>query len=89
VSLLGLTLVSAAVAGVFVGNSSNGSSAMALVSLVQLPRAPRDLVFLGHLHYSSPLSGIPNAAAYAVVAYIAVTVAAYAVLFWRYREVDL
>ncbi|HYT39570.1 MAG TPA: hypothetical protein VEN99_08670, partial [Acidimicrobiia bacterium] len=56
-----------------------------LFNLLALPLVVRDLVFEGHIHDTSPLSGVPGAGAVAVVAYVAVLAASVGVLLWRYR----
>ena len=89
IALLGLALVTSAIAGVFIGANDGEHSIMFLVNLLALPLALRDVVFLGHLHHSSPLSGSEGAAWFAGIEYAVITVAAFALLFWRYREVDL
>jgi hypothetical protein len=45
----------------------------------------RDIVFLGHVDPRSPLGGVPNAEASAVLAYVCVLGIAAAVLLSRYR----
>lgn len=89
IAFLGLILVTSVIAGIFVGISDSGSSLMALTSPVQIPRVLRDVVFLGHQHHSSMLSGIPGSAVLALIVYVVVTAAAFGLLFWRYREVEL
>jgi ABC-2 type transport system permease protein len=89
IALLGLALVTSSVAGVFIAAGNGETSIMALANLLALPLFLRDLVFLGHLHHSSPLAGIGGGAAFAVFEYAVITALAFAVLFWRYREVEL
>jgi ABC-2 type transport system permease protein len=89
IALLGLALVTSSVAAVFIGAGNGETSIWALVNLLALPLFLRDLVFLGHLHHTSELSGIDGAAWLAVVEYVAITAGAFALLFWRYREVEL
>jgi ABC-2 type transport system permease protein len=93
IALLGLALVTSSIAGVFVAASHTAgdhqSSIMALVNLLALPLALRDLVFLGHLHESSQLSGVAGGGPLAVLVYAVVTVVSFTLLFWRYSEVDL
>ena len=89
IAFLGLLLVTSIVAGIFVEVGDTGASLMALTSPVQIPRVLRDVVFLGHLHHSSMLSGIDGAAVMAGVIYGVVVAAAFGLLFWRYREVEL
>lgn len=89
IAVLGLALVTSAIAAVFIGASDSEQSIMALVNLLALPLQLRDLVFLGHLHSSSALYGVDGGAALAVIEYIVITAAAFGLLFWRYREVEL
>jgi ABC-2 type transport system permease protein len=89
ISFLGVVLVSSAVAAVLTGLSDGNSSAYDLVSVVTPPRALRDVVFLGEIHWSEPLSGVSGAGVMAALLYVAITAVAASVLLWRYREVQL
>jgi ABC-2 type transport system permease protein len=97
IAFLGIVLVSAAVAGVFVGTSEDSQSLAALISVLEPPRALRDLVFLGHVadgfetgvDAQSPLSGIDGSGLLAVLVYMLIVGAGIWVLLWRYREVEL
>ena len=87
-TLLGITLISSSVSAILVGAQRDPSHPAALVNILALPLRVRDLVFLGRLHESSPLSGVPGGGAMAVVAYAAVVAACVTVLLARYRSVE-
>lgn len=89
IAFLGVVLISSAVAGVLVSAGGGDESAFDLISVITPPRALRDIVFLGHIHWSEPLSGVAGGGIMALVLYVAVSIAALATLFWRYREVQL
>jgi ABC-2 type transport system permease protein len=89
IALLGLALVTSSVAAVFVSASDGESSMGALLNLLALPLYLRDLVFLGHIHQSEDLSGVAGGGALAVLLYAMITVLAFTLLYWRYREVEL
>jgi ABC-2 type transport system permease protein len=89
IAFLGVVLVSSAVAGVLTSASGGDQSAFDLISVITPPRALRDIVFLGHIHWSEPLSGVAGAGVMALLLYVAVVAASSAVLLWRYREVQL
>ena len=48
----------------------------------------RDLVFLGHIDSSSPLTGVANGGLLAVVTYVVVLFVGSGVLLYRYRWVE-
>jgi ABC-2 type transport system permease protein len=87
-TILGVTLVSSAVATIFTATAEDGTLA-ALINVLALPLKPRDLVFLGELHNDSGMSGVAGGGGLAVCAYVAVVAVSVVVLLWRYREVDL
>jgi ABC-2 type transport system permease protein len=89
VAILGLALITSAVAGILVSAAGRGGTAFALLNVLALPLELRDLVFLGHIGRDSDLSGVAGGGVLAVAAYLVVLGAALAVLFYRYREVDL
>ncbi|HMG41091.1 MAG TPA: hypothetical protein VK611_07155 [Acidimicrobiales bacterium] len=90
IAFLGVVLVSAAVSGTLVAATGSGDqSAFDLLSVLSPPRALRDIVFLGHIHWSEPLSGVAGAGVMALLVYVAIVAASSAVLVWRYREVQL
>jgi ABC-2 type transport system permease protein len=88
IALLGLVLVTSAIAGVFIGLSDDGTPA-ALLDVLGMPLYLRDLVFLGELSSEAGLSGFEGGGALAICAYLVVVAAGLAVLLYRYREVDL
>lgn len=89
VAILGLTLVTSAIAGITIEvvDGDGGESAWALVNVLQLPMHLRDVVFLGHVSSDGPLAGIAGAGVLAAAEYVAILVACLAWLRWRYREV--
>jgi ABC-2 type transport system permease protein len=89
VAILGLALITSAVAGILVSAAGRGGTAFALLNVLALPLEVRDLVFLGHIGRDSDLSGVAGGGVLAVAAYLVVLGTALAILFYRYREVDL
>jgi ABC-2 type transport system permease protein len=97
IAFLGIVLISASVAGVLIDATDNERSLAALFSVIEPPRALRDLVFLGHmadgmepgLDSVSPLSGIEGSGLLAVLVYLLIVAVGVWVLLWRYREVEL
>jgi ABC-2 type transport system permease protein len=92
-SILGITLVTSSVAAIILeSNSVQGPDSghpAALLNILALPLYVRDLVFLGHLHEFSDLSGVTGGGALAIAAYLVVVGAGVAVLLWRYRSAEL
>jgi ABC-2 type transport system permease protein len=88
VAILGMALVTSAVAAILV-ETSDGSTPLAALNVLALPLAVRDLVFLGQIGTDSGLSGVAGGGALAVGAYVTVLTVALGVLVHRYREVDL
>lgn len=89
ISFLGVVLISSAIAGILVETSGGNESATDLLSVITPPRALRDVIFLGHIHWSEPLSGVPGAGVMAFLVFTAIVTTCSAVLVWRYREVQL
>jgi len=88
-SVIGFFLVTSIASRIFVGDfEQNGGSAAALVNLLRLPLYLRDLVFLGHIDERSPLGGVSNGGALAIVIYVAVLFIGAIVLLRRYRWVE-
>lgn len=89
-SLIGLLLVTSAVAGILAGGEDElgEGSAAALINLLAVPVYVRDLVFLGELAFDSPLSGVAGGGALAVVVYLGVLAVAVGTLVQRYRWVE-
>ncbi|HEX8580982.1 MAG TPA: hypothetical protein VF640_01565 [Acidimicrobiales bacterium] len=82
-SLIGLLLVTSAVAAILTGPDEEGAGAF--VNLLAMPLAVRDVIFLGEMAFDSPLSGVPGAGAFATVETVAVLAVAVGTLLWRYR----
>jgi ABC-2 type transport system permease protein len=88
-SVIGLFLVTSISSAILVGeHEENAHSAAGLINVLRLPLYLRDLVFLGHVSRSSPLSGVSNAGLLAVVIYVAVLIVGAVVLLRRYRWVE-
>jgi ABC-2 type transport system permease protein len=60
----------------------------ALIDLLTLPLVLRDLVFLGEVEDTHPMSGLANGGLYAVILYLVLVLAALATLIVRYDEVE-
>lgn len=85
-SIIGLFLVGSITSGLLVGDSRvDGGSAAALFNVLAMPLYLRDLVFLRHIEFGSPLSGVAYGGSLAILTYTAVVVAGIATLLWRYR----
>ena len=89
VAVLGVALVTSAVAAIIIEAAGDGGTPLAVVNVLALPLDVRDLVFLGHLSRDSGLSGVSGGGVLAVLAYLLVLGSAIAVLQRRYREVAL
>jgi ABC-2 type transport system permease protein len=89
VAILGVALVTSAIAGIFVSASGNDGSPLAVLNLLFLPLDVRDLIFLGHISDDSGLSGVAGGGVLALTGYLVVLVGSITVLLYRYREVDL
>jgi len=89
-AVIGLFLVTSIASGILVGEDfeRNGGSLAALLNVLALPLYLRDLVFLGHVDFRSPLAGVDNGALYAVVTYVVVLLAGIGLLLRRYRWVE-
>jgi ABC-2 type transport system permease protein len=83
-SIFGLMIVSSVVAGILRHADALGGRGP-LVNILALPLAVRDLIFEGHIHDTSPLSGVPGAGALGLAAYTGVLGISIGVLLWRYR----
>jgi len=66
----------------------NDPTPAALLDLLTLPLVLRDLVFLGQVEDTHPMSGLPNGGLYAVAVFAVVLLAAFVTLFVRYDEVE-
>jgi ABC-2 type transport system permease protein len=89
VAILGVALVTSAVAAIIIEAAGDGGTPLAVVNVLALPLDVRDLVFLGHLSDDSGLSGVSGGGVLAVLAYLLVLGSSVAVLQRRYREVAL
>ncbi len=89
VAIVGLCLVTLTVAGIFIGTSPNQASPGAVIDLTFLPLSIRDLIFLGHVTDDTGLEGVAGGGVLAVTVYLLVVMTSVAVLFHRYRRVDL
>jgi ABC-2 type transport system permease protein len=88
-SIIGLLLVTSITSGVMVGDFEiDGGSSAALINILSLPLYLRDLVFLGHIHPESPLTGVEAGGLLAVVTYVVVLLVSAGVLLRRYRWVE-
>lgn len=87
-AVIGTFLVTSISAGIIVGEDREDGTLGALLNVLALPLALRDVVFLGEISADSPLSGAPNAAALAAVIYVVILSAGSALLLWRYRWVE-
>jgi ABC-2 type transport system permease protein len=87
--VIGLLLITSIASGVIVGDFEPGhGSAAALINVLALPLALRDIVFLGHIDPEFPLSGVANGGLLAAATYSAILVAGSTVLLLRYRWVE-
>ena len=83
-SIFGITIISSVVAAIL-HEADALSGRGPLFNVLGLPLLVRDLIFEGHLHEDSDLSGIAGAGGLAVAAYGVVLAASLGVLLWRYR----
>jgi ABC-2 type transport system permease protein len=88
-SVIGLFLITSISSRIFVGDGEfNGGSAAALINVLRLPLYLRDIVFLGHVQYGSPLSGVNGGGLLAIAIYVALLAVGVTVLMSRYRWVE-
>jgi ABC-2 type transport system permease protein len=64
------------------------SSPGPLLDFLRLPLVLRDIVFLGEVEDTHPMSGLQNGGWYAGIVYLVVVAGAFGVLFVRYHEVE-
>jgi hypothetical protein len=89
VAILALALVPSVVTGILLNNGHrDGTGAVAVLNLLALPLHLRDLIFLGHTDPEGPLAGVAYGGLLAVIVYAIVLVAAFVILFTRYRQPD-
>jgi ABC-2 type transport system permease protein len=87
--VIGLLLVTSISSGIIVGDvQPGGGSIAALINVLSLPLYLRDVVFLGHIDPTSPLTGVNNGGLLAVGVYLAVLLSGVGVLLYRYRWVE-
>ena len=86
-AIIGLFLVTSIASGIISDQARDGSLG-ALLNVLALPLYLRDLVFLGHVDTSEPISGLANGGAFAIILYLVVVGVAFTVLFIRYHEVE-
>ncbi|HEY8527237.1 MAG TPA: hypothetical protein VIL48_19870 [Acidimicrobiales bacterium] len=89
VALLGTALVTSTVANIIQEAAGDPGTPLAVVNLLALPLAVRDLIFLGHIGTDSDLTGVAGGGVLAVSAYALVLLGCLALLQHRYRKVDL
>ena len=79
------------VAGTAAGmDASHGRpNAGVLLNLLTIPLKLRDVIFLGHIHDETALSGVSGGALMALGVYLAVIVISAVILYRRYRNVDV
>ena len=89
-AVIGLFLVTSISSGIIVGDNfeREGGSVAALINVLALPLYLRDLVFLGHVDPSSPLTGVDNGGLFAIATYVAILASGLGVLLYRYRWVE-
>jgi ABC-2 type transport system permease protein len=91
-STIGVFLVTWMIAGIITGEVTDVGEAdrspAAVLDLLRLPLVIRDLIFLGHVDESYPLSGVANGGLLAVVVFGALIVASVVTLFVRYDEIQ-
>jgi hypothetical protein len=83
-SIFGVTIISSIVAAILEEADALGGRGT-LFNLLGLPLEVRDLIFEGHIHADSDLSGVAGAGALALGAYVVVLALSVGVLLWRYR----
>jgi ABC-2 type transport system permease protein len=88
VAILGLALVTSGIASIFEASADDGT-ALAVINVLALPLAVRDLIFLGHISNDSGLAGVSGGGVLALTGYLVVLLGAVAWLLHRYHEVDL
>ena len=83
-SIFGLTIISSIVAAILRDADALGGRGP-LFNVLALPLLVRDLIFEGHIHDGSPLSGVNGAGPLGLLAYFTVLSLSVGVLLWRYR----
>ena len=83
-SIFGVTIISSIVAAILEEADALGGRGT-LFNLLALPLEVRDLIFEGHIHVDSDLSGVAGAGPLALGAYVLVLGLSVGVLLWRYQ----
>jgi ABC-2 type transport system permease protein len=87
--VIGLLLITSIASGVIVGDQGPGDGSIAaLINVLSLPLYLRDIVFLGHIDPSSPLTGVANGGLLAAATYLVILLIGIGVLIQRYRWVE-
>jgi ABC-2 type transport system permease protein len=87
--VIGLLLITSIASGVIVGDRGPGDGSIAaLINVLSLPLYLRDIVFLGHIDPSSPLTGVANGGLFAAATYLVILLIGIGVLIQRYRWVE-
>lgn len=93
-SLLGITLVSSAISGILIhadagpGDQVRTGEPAGLLNILATPLRLRDLVFLGRIEETSPLSGVTGAGAMSIAVYVVIVGLCVAVILSRYRSAE-
>lgn len=88
-TIIGLFLVTSIVSSILVGPEGGGEpSAAPLLNLAGLPLVLRDIVFLGEIDPSHPMSGVEGGGLMVVLVFALVVIACIGILVRRYNEVD-
>jgi hypothetical protein len=83
-SIFGVTIISSIVAGIL--HSADALEGRGpLFNVLALPLLVRDLIFEGHIHEGSELSGVAGAGPLALAAYFLVLGLSVGLLIWRYQ----
>jgi ABC-2 type transport system permease protein len=91
-TMLGITLVSSAIAGILVeadgGDNEPTGHPASVLNILALPLRVRDLIFLGRIGEDSPLSGVAGGGALSIACYSAVVAICVAIILQRYRTAE-
>jgi ABC-2 type transport system permease protein len=93
-TLLGITLVSSAISGILIEADAGPNEEIrtghpaGLLNILATPLRLRDLVFLGRIEETSPLSGVSGAGAMSIAVYALVVGLCVAVILSRYRTAE-
>jgi ABC-2 type transport system permease protein len=88
-SIVGLFLITSTLSAVLTEGSTTGQGNLGgILNLLAIPLEVRDLIFLGHLHPTSDLSGVSGGGLGAVAVCVGMVALSVAVLLIRYDEVE-